>query len=110
MMFLLLNVAEETLMAYQHTRRNNFFTHRGVDKLFGAQRIAELLQFDLAASIGAGDTELDRFLNGVGLAVLVGGLPLDFHGVLGTVRLKSSFELGDLLFETAALLGSSTGA
>uniref|UniRef100_Q021R4 Hydrolase of the HAD superfamily-like protein n=1 Tax=Solibacter usitatus (strain Ellin6076) TaxID=234267 RepID=Q021R4_SOLUE len=107
MMFLLLDIPEERLMAYQHTRRNSFFTQAGVDKLFGARQIAEQLHFDLASSIGAGDTELDRFLMGVGLAVLVGGLPLDFHGVHGTLRLKNSFELGNLLFEVANLLGEN---
>ena len=104
MMFLLLNVGEEQLMAYQHTQRANFFTREGVDKLFGAHRIAETLGFDLAASIGAGDTELDRFLSGVGLAVLVGGIPLKFRGVNATVRLKDSFELGDLLFHAGDVL------
>jgi hypothetical protein len=51
---------------------------------------------------------LDRFLSGVGLALLVGSLPLDFHGIHATLRLKNSFELGDLLFETAALLDRSS--
>jgi hydroxymethylpyrimidine pyrophosphatase-like HAD family hydrolase len=104
MIFLLIDVAEERLMAYQHTRRSNFLTRAGVDKLFGAQRIAELLQFELAASIGAGDTEMDRFLSGVGLAVLVGGLPLEFRGVLGTVRIRDSMELGKMLFQVAGML------
>ena len=92
-------------MAYQHTRRDNFITCAGVDKLFGAQQMAELLHFDLTSSIGAGDTEMDRFLAGVGLALLVGGLPLDFQGLRATLHLKDSFELGELLFEIAAILG-----
>jgi hydroxymethylpyrimidine pyrophosphatase-like HAD family hydrolase len=104
MMFLLVNAPKEQLMAYQHTRRSNFFTQRGVDKLFGAERMAEALRFDLARSMGAGDTELDRFLSGVGLAVLVGGLHLEFKGQMATLRLKDSFDLGDLLFRTAAIL------
>lgn len=89
-------------MPYQHTRRGNFFSRRGVDKLFGAERMAEILRFDLSASIGAGDTAMDRFLEGVGLAVLVGGLKFSLHGVHGTLRLKDSFELGDFLFQAAA--------
>ena len=104
MIFLLLNIAKEKLMAYQHTRRDNFVTHANVDKLFGAQRMAEFLKFDLAASIGAGDTELDRFLAGVGLAVLVGNLPLPFRGMAATIRLADSSELGELLFEVADLI------
>jgi hydroxymethylpyrimidine pyrophosphatase-like HAD family hydrolase len=105
MMLLLLDIPQDRLMAYQHTQRNSFVTRTGVDKLFGAQRIAELLQFDLASSVGAGDTEMDRFLGGVGLAVLVGGLPLDYRGDIATLRLQDSLELGELLFELAGLLG-----
>jgi hydroxymethylpyrimidine pyrophosphatase-like HAD family hydrolase len=107
MIFLLLNVAEENLMAYQHTKRSNFVTHAGVDKLFGAQRMAEQMHFDLAASIGAGDTELDRFLSGVGMAVIVGGLQLSLQGVRHTIRLKDSFELGELLYQAALLVARS---
>ena len=104
MIFLLIDAPHEELMAYQHTRASNFFTADGVDKLSGAQRIAESLGFDLTRSMGAGDTGLDRFLNGVGLAVLVGSLELDFRGLLQTIRLKDSFELGELLFRMAAML------
>jgi hydroxymethylpyrimidine pyrophosphatase-like HAD family hydrolase len=104
MMLLLLNLTADRLMAYQHTQRDNFITRDGVDKLFGAQKMAELLQFDLSASIGAGDTVMDRFLDGVGLAVVVGGLELPFHGRYGTVRLRDSFQLGDFLFEAAGTL------
>jgi hydroxymethylpyrimidine pyrophosphatase-like HAD family hydrolase len=103
MIFLLLNIAQKK-MAYQHTRRDNFVTHASVDKLFGAQRMAEFLKFELPASIGAGDTELDRFLAGVGLAVLVGSLPVSFRGLAATIRLANSSELGELLFEAADLI------
>ncbi|MGH6874851.1 MAG: HAD family phosphatase, partial [Aestuariivirgaceae bacterium] len=66
MIFLLIDVPEDQLMAYQHTKRTNFFTHKGVDKLFGARKISPHFNIDLTQSIGAGDTELDRFLCGVG--------------------------------------------
>jgi hypothetical protein len=105
MIFLLLDVPEEQLMAYQHTRRSNFLTREGVDKLFGAQRIAEELGFSLSASIGAGDTDMDSFLSGVGLAILVGGADLSFAGLHSTLRLRDSFELGELLFQAASALG-----
>ena len=104
MMTLLIDDSAEKLMAYQRTRGDNFITRAGVDKLFGAERMAESLQFQLESSIGAGDTELDRFLSGVGLAVLVGPLPLNFRGTAGTVRLNNPYELGHLLFETADIL------
>ena len=47
MIFLLIDVPQDRLMAYQHTKRNNFFTHKGVDKDFGAHQIANHLQFEL---------------------------------------------------------------
>jgi hydroxymethylpyrimidine pyrophosphatase-like HAD family hydrolase len=104
MIHLLLDLPPDQLKAYQHTRRDNFLTCTGIDKLSGARQIASLLHFDLASSIGAGDTDMDRFLSGVGLAVVVGDLPVPFQGLFSTLRLKDSFELGDLLFEVVALL------
>ena len=59
MIFLLIDVPQDRLMAYQHTKQNNFFTHKGVDKDFGAHKIAEHLQFELRQSIGAGDYVMD---------------------------------------------------
>jgi hydroxymethylpyrimidine pyrophosphatase-like HAD family hydrolase len=103
MIFLLIDLPEDQLMAYQHTKRSNFFTHKGVDKLFGAQTISRHLGFDLAQSIGAGDTELDSFLNGVGLAVLVGNGELEFKGLLQTIKISDAFRFGSLLFRLAEL-------
>src|SRR6185503_1087508 len=79
MIFLLIDAPEDQLMAYQHTKRSNFITHKGVDKLFGAQAMAKFLDTDLRQSLGAGDTELDNFLSGVGLALLVGNHDLAFR-------------------------------
>jgi hydroxymethylpyrimidine pyrophosphatase-like HAD family hydrolase len=103
MIFLLIDVPENQLMAYQHTKRSNFITHKGVDKLFGAQAMAKFLQSDLRDSVGAGDTELDNFLSGVGLALLVGNQELAFRGVTETIRLRDSMELGAVLFRAAEL-------
>lgn len=103
MIFLLIDAPDQQLMAYQHTKRSNFYTRRGVDKLFGAQAIAQRLGIELAHSIGAGDAETDRFLNGVGLAILVGNHSLEFRGSVQTLMLKNQFELGDLLFRLAEL-------
>lgn len=103
MIFLLIEAPEDTLMAYQHTKRSNFFTHQGVDKLFGSQKIAAHLNIDLEHSMGAGDSEMDRFLSGVGLALHVGNRDLKFQGLYQTIKLKSSFELGELLFRLADL-------
>ncbi len=103
LIFLLIDEAEDKLMAYQHTKRSNFFTRKGVDKRFGAQRIAETLGVELAHSVGAGDAELDCFLSAVGLAVIVGNADLEFKGLLQTIKIKSSFELGHLLFRLAEL-------
>jgi len=103
MIFLLIDAPEDQLMAYQHTKRSNFITHKGVDKLSGARAMSELLRCDLRDSIGAGDAELDTFLSGVGLALIVGNQELNFHGLIDTIKLDNSFELGNLLFRAAEL-------
>lgn len=108
MIFLLIDAPEDQLMAYQHTKRSNFITRKGVDKLFGAREMANALKFALSDSLGAGDTELDSFLSGVGLAVIVGSNSLDFRGVSGTIKLPSSRELGTLLFRASELAGDKT--
>jgi hydroxymethylpyrimidine pyrophosphatase-like HAD family hydrolase len=107
MIFLLIDVPEDQLMAYQHTKRSNFITHKGVDKLFGAQAMADVLKFDLAQSLGAGDAELDTFLSGVGLSVLVGNNQLEFRGLVETIKLGSALEFGALLFRAADLAGGA---
>lgn len=102
MIFLLIEAPQDQLMAYQHTKRSNFFTRKGVNKLTGTAEIAKHLGFDLAHSIGAGDSEMDKFLEGVGLAVQVGGNPrFPFRGLTDTVRINTSFEFGDFLFRLA---------
>jgi hydroxymethylpyrimidine pyrophosphatase-like HAD family hydrolase len=103
MIFLLIEVLPDPKMAYQYTQRNNFFTTKGVDKLSGAEHIAQAIGFKLESSLGAGDTELDIFLRGVGLAVIVGRPQLQLQGLISTVRLKDSFELGELLFQVAEI-------
>ena len=108
MIFLLIDAPEDQLMAYQHTKRSNFITHKGVDKLFGAQAMAKFLESDLRESLGAGDTELDNFLSGVGLALLVGNQELAFRGVIDTVKLRDSMELGAVLFRAAELAAGRT--
>ena len=107
MIFLLIDVAEDKLMAYQHTKRSNFFTRRGVDKLFGSERIAEKIGIEMRDSIGAGDTEMDSFLSGVGLTVLVGNMGLGYKGLRQTIKLKNSFEFGELLFRVAEMQGEA---
>src|SRR5215212_3200436 len=103
MIFLLIDVPQDQLMAYQHTKRTNFFTRKGVDKLFGAEKISVHFDIDLAQSIGAGDTELDRFLCGVGLAIVVGNAEVTFKGLMQTIKLRDAFQFGSLLFRLAEL-------
>jgi hydroxymethylpyrimidine pyrophosphatase-like HAD family hydrolase len=103
MLFLLVNVEQDRLMAYQHAKPSSFVTHKGVDKLFGAESLAQRLGIELAHSVGAGDTPMDNFLKGVGLAVQVGPLDLEYKGLRGTVKVQSSLELGALLFRLAEL-------
>src|SRR5688500_1718858 len=103
MIFLLIDAPEDQLMAYQHTKRSNFITHKGVDKLYGARAMADVLQCNLQDCLGAGDTELDSFLSGVGLALLVGNNELAFRGLVDTIKLQDSLELGAVLFRAAEL-------
>lgn len=103
MIFLLIEAPEDKLMAYQHTKKSNFFTHKGVDKLFGAEQIASQLGFRLKHSLGAGDSEMDSFLKGVGLAVHVGNPYLSFEGLLPPIKVSGSTELGELFFQLAAM-------
>lgn len=103
MIFLLIDIQQDKLMAYQHTKRSNFFTKKGVDKLYGTEQIAEHLGFQMLHSLGAGDSEMDTFLKGVGLAVHVGNPFLQYQGTLPSLKLQGSAELGDLLFQLAAM-------
>jgi len=104
MIFLLINADEDRLMAYQHAKRSNFVTHQYVDKLSGMEALARRLGFDLEHAVGAGDTPMDSFLKGVGLAVHVGELDLEYKGLTGTVKVRNSLELGDLFTRLADLL------
>lgn len=103
MIFLLIDIPQDKLMAYQHTKKSNFFTHKGVDKRFGAQELAKFLGFDLLHSVGAGDSEMDSFLTAVGLPVHVGNLSLSFTSKNPPIKVQGSNQLGELLFELAAL-------
>ena len=103
MIFLLIERGADDLMAYQHSRPSNFFTTKGVDKLTGAKTAADYIGFDMRASLGAGDTPMDVFLNGVGLAVHVGPQDLEFRGLINTIRVASSLDLGDVLFRLAGI-------
>jgi hydroxymethylpyrimidine pyrophosphatase-like HAD family hydrolase len=104
MLFLLIDVPGDRLMAYQHTKQSSFFTHKGVDKLTGGQRLAAKLGLELSQSVGAGDTEMDRFLSGVGLAVHVGNRELEYMGVVDTIKVGDALQFGDLLFQLAELV------
>jgi hydroxymethylpyrimidine pyrophosphatase-like HAD family hydrolase len=110
MVFLLIDLPQDRLMAYQHTKRSNFITHKGVDKLHGAREMVARLGFDLGHCIGAGDSELDTFLQGVGFAAIVGSAPLEFKGRAATVRLADSLEFGELLFNAAELAETTHAA
>jgi hydroxymethylpyrimidine pyrophosphatase-like HAD family hydrolase len=103
MIFLLIERPADDLMAYQHSKPSSFFTAKGTDKLTGTEVMAGQLGFDLASTVGAGDTLMDVFLNGVGLAIQVGPIETEFRGSRGTIRLPNSFELGDALFYLAGL-------
>ncbi|MGZ8553659.1 MAG: hypothetical protein ACXWV8_09660 [Chitinophagaceae bacterium] len=103
MLLLLVDFPGDKLMAYQHTRRSHFITHHGVDKLFGAEKMAGFLNIDIHHSIGAGDTDMDNFLKAVGLSVHVGNPNLTFRGVTDTLLLPDFVEFGELLHRVAQM-------
>ena len=103
MIFLLIEIPQDQLMAYQHHKRSNFVTSKGVDKLFGAEQMGKKLNFNLSHSIGAGDSEMDSFLDGVGLSLHVGNPSLPFKGRLETIKLPGFIEFGDLLHRFAEM-------
>ncbi|HEX6945191.1 MAG TPA: HAD family phosphatase [Casimicrobiaceae bacterium] len=109
MAFMLVDVPQDRLMAYQHTRRSNFFNHVGVDKAHGARAIARTLGVSLADSVGAGDAELDTFLDDVGLALIVGNADLAFGREGRRLWLPDPPGLGEVLSRLADLCGD-TGA
>ncbi|MBA2481135.1 MAG: HAD family phosphatase [Planctomycetes bacterium] len=108
MVFTHLDLPQDRLMAYQHASRTAFATHTGVDKLTGAQALTAALGLAIGDSVGAGDTSMDRFLDGVGLALIVGRARLPFQGRHATVRLAHSHALGQLLFRLTELHGERT--
>ena len=103
MLLLLVEAEAGRLKAWQQVQPRRFHTAAGVDKLHGARVAADLLGIDLAESVGAGDTPMDNFLDGVGLAVQVGGLELPFRGRRCTLRVGDSLEFGEQLFRLADL-------
>lgn len=103
MIFLLIEEDADKLMAYQHSRKSNFFTTAGVDKLSGTREMAKQLDADLAHSIAAGDTPMDNFLEGAGLSVHVGNGNLPFKGTSDTIKLPGFEEFGQLLFHFAEM-------
>jgi hydroxymethylpyrimidine pyrophosphatase-like HAD family hydrolase len=98
---LLIDRPEDSLMAYQHSKRNSFFTRKGVDKASGIREIAKRFDRSLVDSFGAGDTEMDTFLSEVGFAVIVGGAALPYRGLVETLRVDSPSELGEAITHLA---------
>lgn len=103
MVFLLIEIPQDQLMAYQHTKKNNFFTHKGVDKLYGSEQIAAILNVKMEHCLGSGDSEMDTFLQSVGQAVHVGNPFLKYTGILPPIKLAGSSELGELFFTLAEM-------
>ncbi len=106
MIFVLIDVPEDHMMAYQHTRRENFITRRGVDKRSGAYAVARHLGLSLEDSVGAGDSRMDVFLDSVGLAIHVGNPDLEYSGRRHTIRIGDSMALGRVLSRLGDRLAS----
>jgi hydroxymethylpyrimidine pyrophosphatase-like HAD family hydrolase len=95
---------KDKLMAYQHSKRNSFFTAKGVNKASGLREVAAKLNLSPAEALGAGDTEMDTFLSEVGFAVIVGEGKLPFRGRKETARVATPLELGELIFAYSGLV------
>jgi hydroxymethylpyrimidine pyrophosphatase-like HAD family hydrolase len=102
MIFLLIEAPEDKLMAYQHTKKNNFITHSGVDKASGTRKMAELLDIDLEHSVGAGDSEMDNFLKETGFSIQVGPQEVRYKGKKQTVHVPDYESLGELFLKLSA--------
>lgn len=85
------------LMAYQLAEKNGYITTNGTDKAQGTIRIAGMLGIDLKSSIGSGDTELDNFLDVVGLAVRVGNKDIPYKGMVDTLTVGTPLAYGEML-------------
>lgn len=108
MIFLLVDIPQDKLMAYQHTKQSNFFTRKGVDKLSGTVRMAHYLHMDMTHALGAGDTQMDIFLQGVGMPVHVRERDLPFISARIPLKVSGAAELGEVLQTLCSLQQSST--
>lgn len=104
MLSILIDIPQDRRMAYQQVNPNRFITAPGVDKLFGAQKAAALFGIPLEHAVGAGDSPMDSFLRGVGLALHVGPMSIEHRGLQTTIRLRDQAELGVAL-QTLASFG-----
>lgn len=95
---------QDTLMAYQHSKRNSFFTTQGVNKASGLRAVAGKIDRSCEQALGAGDTEMDTFLSEVGFAVIVGEARLPYRGRFETIRVATPQELGELMLAFADFL------
>jgi hydroxymethylpyrimidine pyrophosphatase-like HAD family hydrolase len=103
MILLLIEAKNDQLMAYQHTRRNNFITHKNVDKLYGTLQMAKHINFSLEDSLGAGDSHMDVFLNEAGLSVHVRTPDLPFTGKILTLKLQDYHAYGEILSKLSTM-------
>ena len=110
MVSLFVDRPQDTLMAYQHGKRNSFFTTKGVNKASGLRAVAEKINRSCEQALGAGDTEMDTFLSEVGFAVIVGDAKVPYRGRSETIRVTTPQELGDLMLAFAKLLKGKVAA
>lgn len=103
MIFLLVDIPQDKLMAYQHTRQSNFFTRKGVDKLSGTVQMARYLKMDIDRAVGAGDSPMDSFLQGVGLPVHVRDQHLPFASATDPLKVSGAAELAEVLLTLSSL-------
>ncbi len=101
MVHVMVHRSSGTLMAYQHSQPNTYFTRKGVSKASGNKEMAKRLGVSLDNSIGAGNTEMDTFLTDVGLAIVVGKDRIPFAGRRETLTVDDPRDLGELMISYA---------
>jgi len=89
---------------HRQQQRRFFHTGGNANKLSGARRMADALGIELEASIGAGDTMMDVFLTGTGLAIRVGAPDLTYEGLAGAIDVADPAGFGATMLTLAALL------
>lgn len=88
-------------MTYLQTDHKDFYSHKNVDKLYGAKKMISHLGREIDYFIGAGDTPMDVFLKEVGQAIKVGNMDLKIGFKSNALLLENVPDIGEVFTEVA---------